>query len=197
MCMRATCGQYTRDLKSRADLDTFIFRIHRFRVVVVNIDILNTSRRAPKSSQDRLRWWREWARRAAETAEHKQERLTKCRERDRAGALYPDCRCMNPYNLWFSLFCIYIHCKHAVYFESLFCCLCNTNHTTRSRSPHNAMHSPSSTWKIFQLTGLWSLKKSVVHTWHRLSANKSLRSVFILGSFYSANCSFFRIPCYA
>ena len=55
MCMRATCGQYTRDLKSRADLDTFIFRIHRFRVVVVNIDILNTSRRAPKSSQDRLR----------------------------------------------------------------------------------------------------------------------------------------------
>ena len=40
--------------------------------------------RAPKPLQDkedRLRRWREWARRVAETAEHRQERLTKCRER--------------------------------------------------------------------------------------------------------------------
>ena len=56
----------------------------------MNIDSLNTSRRATKPSQDkedRLRRWgeRERAGRAAETAEHRQERLTKRRERDRAG----------------------------------------------------------------------------------------------------------------
>ena len=54
------CAVYTKyacDLKTRADLDTFIvhlFRIPRFRVVllfVVNIDNLNTSRRAPKPLQ--------------------------------------------------------------------------------------------------------------------------------------------------
>ena len=73
-------GQYARDLTTRADLDTFIvqlFRIPQFRVVllfVVNIDILNTSRRTPKPShdkEDRLRRWREQARRVAETAEHR------------------------------------------------------------------------------------------------------------------------------
>ena len=54
----------------------------------MNIDILNTSRRAPTPSQDKeekLRRWRERARYAAETAEHRQERLTKRREGDRAG----------------------------------------------------------------------------------------------------------------
>ena len=52
----AAYGQYAHDLKTRAYLDTFIiqlFRISRFRVVVVNIDILNASRRAPKPSQDK------------------------------------------------------------------------------------------------------------------------------------------------
>ena len=50
----AAYGQYACDLKTRADLDTFIvqlFIIPWFRVVllfVVNIDILDTSRRALK-----------------------------------------------------------------------------------------------------------------------------------------------------
>ena len=90
-CTLGVCGQYARDLKTCVDLDTFII-IPRFRVVllfVVNIDILNTSRRAPKPSQDkedRLLRWRERAQRVAETAEHRQERLTKrSPERDRAG----------------------------------------------------------------------------------------------------------------
>ena len=58
MCVCATYGQHACDLRTRTDLDTFIvqlFRIPRFRVVllfVMNIDILNTSRRAPKPSQD-------------------------------------------------------------------------------------------------------------------------------------------------
>ena len=51
----AVCGQYAHDLKTLADLDTFII-FSRFRVVllfVVNIDILNASRRAQKPSQDK------------------------------------------------------------------------------------------------------------------------------------------------
>ena len=52
----------------------------------MNTDILNASRRAPKPSQDKedkLRRWREQAQH--ETAEHRQERLTKRIGGDRAG----------------------------------------------------------------------------------------------------------------
>ena len=59
---RTAYEQYARDVEMCADLDTFIiqlFRIPRVRFVVVNMDILNTSRRAPKpwqgTEEDRLR----------------------------------------------------------------------------------------------------------------------------------------------
>ena len=63
--MRAAYKQYVHDLTTHAHLDTFIvaflFRILWSRLVM-NVDTLNTPRRATKPSQDkedRLRRWRE------------------------------------------------------------------------------------------------------------------------------------------
>ena len=87
----------------------------RFRVVLlllVNIDTLTTSRRAPKPLQDKEdRLWhrREWerARCAAETAEHRQERLTKHKERDRVGRSTLTAAAWICTNLKFFLLCTY------------------------------------------------------------------------------------------
>ena len=82
---RAACEQYEHDLTARAHLDTFMVvflcKIFQFQVVLV---LVVNSEYFQKSYVHCTRE-RERAQHAAETAEHRQERLTKTKERDRAG----------------------------------------------------------------------------------------------------------------
>ena len=54
------------------------------------------------------------------------EKINKAQGEEQGWVLYLDCHCMN-LQPRFSLLCIYIHCKHAVYHVELLCYLCNTN----------------------------------------------------------------------
>ena len=82
---RAACERYEHDLTARAHLDTFMVvflsKILQFQVVLV---LVVNSESFQKSYVHCMRE-QERDQHAAETAEHRQERLTKTKERDRAG----------------------------------------------------------------------------------------------------------------
>ena len=147
-CTRVAYGQYERDLTTHTHLETFmvafLFKILQFRVVmllVVNIDTLTTSEEL-RHTRERERAWR-----AAETAEHRQERLTKRRERDRAGHSTLTAAAWICTNLRLSFSLLYTYTLQTC---SILCvCSCYAayatpiHHTTCSCLPHNALHLPS------------------------------------------------------
>ena len=117
-----------------------LFRIPQFRVAVVNVDILNTSRRAPKPLQDkedRLRRWRERAWRAAETA--RKERLTKRWEGDRAGCSTLTAPGMNLYKP-LVVFDVHIYTTNMQYIVHSCYAAYATPTTTQVTHAHPTMH---------------------------------------------------------